>query len=302
MDKTFTGKTLDDAVAKACEYLGIPQEGFYDYEIVSEPTKGFLGIGSKPAVIKIQDGKNSVDTEKYGVVGKNDAEVFLSEYLRKLLSKMGVSEYDESVELNDNVINIHLKGEELNFYTKKNSDIVESLQFLLAVTVNKVFDSSYKVTLNFNDYKEKSAARLEALAVKTADRVLKTKKKVTLQPMSSYQRRIVHAKLHDAENITTFSVGSEPNRKVVIAYDGPDRPFMKKESDGNQSFDSRSRSNRGGGKPFNPAGLNKSRSPRRNNERRPVSEAPSQRVEKVKVLYPGPGFDGNDGSSGFGEE
>ncbi len=215
---------------------------------------------------------------------------------------MGVSHYEENIEVNENVVNIQLNGDEIDCYTKRNTDIVESLQFILAVTVNKVLDGNYKITLNINDYKEKSTARLEALAVKTAKQVQRTKRKVTLKAMTPYQRRIVHSRLHDFENITTFSVGTEPNRKVVIAYDGPDKPFVKKE-DGGRSSERRNERNsdrRGGGRPFNSSALDSGR-PRRRNDNRGRTPAAPKPVEKVKVLFPGHIVENEENKSNFAE-
>lgn len=292
MDKIFTGKTIEDALKNACDALGVSQENLF-YEIVEYPSKGFLGIGGKPASIKVPDTSSPED--------------YISTYLKDLFLKMGVSDYDENIEINENIINIQLDGEEIGYYTKKNTDIVDSLQFLLAVSVNKAFDGNYKVTLNINDYKQKSASRLETLAVKTAKQVLRTKKKVTLGAMSPYQRRIVHSRLHEFENITTFSIGTEPNRKVVVAYDGPDKPLVRREDGtpetGRRNAGSaparrnggRSSSERGGGKPFNPGALgHNSRPPRRREERPSAPAAP--KVEKIKVLYPGPGADSGEKS------
>jgi hypothetical protein len=98
---------------------------------------------------------------------------------------------------------------------------------MLAITVNKKYDEHYKVTFNINDYKEKSVSRVEAVAVKAAKSVQRTRRKVILFPMSAYQRRIVHSKLQGFDNITTYSIGTEPERKVVVAYqyaEGEARP------------------------------------------------------------------------------
>lgn len=279
MDKFFTGKTIDDAVLKACESLNISQESI-SYEIVEMPSKGFLGIGNKPAKIKVSD--------------QNGPKEYVSNYLKELFFLMGISDYEESIDFEENIINIQLNGEKIGYYTQRNTDVVESLQFLIAVTVNKEFDGNFKITLNINDYREKSSERLENLALKTAKQVLKNKRKITLRSMSSYQRRIIHSKLHDIENITTFSVGTEPNRKVVVAYDGPDKPLSLNEKGtvGKKNFDNRNKKSRGGGKPFNPSKLNKSEF---------SSKKEDKKVEKVKILYPGPGSEENKSDSTFDE-
>lgn len=287
MDKIFTGKTIDDAVFNACEELGVSKDNLV-YEILEIETKGLFGRIKKPASIKVSD--------------NSGPENFISGYLKELFLKMGISDYEENVEIDGNIVNVSLKGDEIDCYTKRNTDIVEALQFILAVTVNKLFDGNYKITLNINDYREKSTSRLEALAVKTAKQVQKTKRKVTLKPMTPYQRRIIHSRLHDFENITTFSVGAEPNRKVVIAYDGPDRPLVKREEGARPS--GKRNSERGGGRPFDPSGLDKDRPRRRNNggdRRRNNSQSAPKPVEKVKVLFPGHIVENDENKSNFAE-
>lgn len=206
MEINFTGKTIEEAVERAAEELKISKDDF-SYEVVDYPNKGFLGIGSKSAKIK--------------VTYQASPQVYVSSYLRELFSLLGVENYKEKIELTDEkTLTIQLDGEELIPFTLKYTDIVESVQFLLIMAVNKQLDDHFKIIFNINDYKEKAASRLEALAVKTAVQVSKTKRKVALSPMSSYQRRIIHSRLQTFDNITTYSVGSEPNRKVVIAFQG----------------------------------------------------------------------------------
>lgn len=208
MNKTFEGKTVEEAVKAASKELGLASDAF-TYTVTDVGSKGFLGIGAKNAVIE--------------VTVRNDPEGFLSGYLKELFGMLGVTDYSEKIEIGeDKVINIQLDGEGLDAYTEKNTDIMDSLQFLLAITVNKKFDEHYKVTFNVNDYKEKSVSRIEALAVKNAKQVQRTHRKIILFPMSAYQRRIVHSKLQNFENITTYSIGTEPDRKVVIAYQYPE--------------------------------------------------------------------------------
>ena len=143
---------------------------------------------------------------------------------------------------------------------------------LISLSINKETGKHYKISLNINDYKEKTKTRLEALAMKIAGQVEKSHRKVTLNAMSSYQRRIIHSKLQEVENITTFSVGEEPNRKVVIAYNGPDaekkpRKFTPPNLSGYK---------RGGKK-----GGNKNRG-----DRKPKEFVPQETPSDVKPFFP----------------
>lgn len=273
MIKLFEGKTIDLAVKNASRALNIPVEKI-SYEIVSMPTKGFLGIGAKSATIKIE-------------IEEGPA-AYISSYLRQVYEYLGIFDYKEKIEVEENgVINIQLDGEALNEFAEKNLDIVDSLQFLLAVTVNKKFDDHYKVTFNVNNYKEKAAVKVEDVAVKAAKQVQRTHKKVTLHPMSAYQRRIVHSKLQQFANITTFSIGTEPDRKVVIAYQYDNKKGNFEKDDKNN----KNRNNRNSGN----EGRNNFRNGQPRNKR-PVSSktestpaVPQQ--PKVKQLYPRPADD-----------
>lgn len=267
MTKLFEGKTVDIAVENASKELNIPVAKL-TYEIVTMPTKGFLGIGAKNATIKVE--------VEDGPAG------FVREYLKQVYEYLGIFDYKEKIDIDANgCINIQLDGEALNEFTEKNLDIVDSLQFLLAVTINKKYDEHYKVTFNVNDYKERSSSKVEELAVKTAKQVQRTHKKVTLHPMSAYQRRIVHSKLQQFDNITTFSVGTEPDRKVVIAYQFDN----KKGYSGNDERPNRGKTNRSSGHDGHRNGQDR--------KKRPVSSKTEStpgvvQQPKVKQLYPRP--------------
>jgi len=154
MIKDFEGKTVEEAVEVACRELNLTTDDF-SYEVKELPTRGFLGIGAKNAVITV-----TID---------DDPKNYLSNYLRELFGFMNVTGYTESIEITeDKLINIQLNGDILDPFTERHSDIVDAIQFMLAITVNKKYDEHYKVTFNVNDYKEKSVSRVEAIAVKTA--------------------------------------------------------------------------------------------------------------------------------------
>lgn len=207
MENIYTGKTLESALETAEKEIGVKKDDF-TYEILEYPAKGFLGIGTKLAKIK--------------VIYEESPEKTVENYIVDLFRLCDIKGYTIDISTEGEYINVQVNGEEANLFVTKQFDTVEAMQMLISLTLNKDLDKHYKVSLNVNDYKEKTKTRLEALALKIADQVKKSHRKVTLNAMSSYQRRIIHSKLQEVENITTFSVGEEPNRKVVIAYNGPD--------------------------------------------------------------------------------
>ena len=206
--KTFTGKTIEAAVETAAKELGMSSDMF-SYEIEAMPKKGFLGIGAIPAKIVVN----------YEVSVEDRVE----EYLTGLFRIVGLEGCKTSISVDGDNIGITIDGDAADIFTRRQGEEMEALQWIIALSLNRDSDTKYKVTLNINNYREEIKQRLEALAAKTAKQVLKTQRRVTLNPMSAFQRRIIHTYLQNEENITTYSVGSEPNRKVVISYQGEGR-------------------------------------------------------------------------------
>ena len=205
MKKTFTGKTIEAAVENAVKALGMSSDMF-SYEIETLPKKGFLGIGAVPAKIVVN----------YDVSVEDRVE----EYLTGLFRIVGLEGCKTSIAVDGENISITIDGDDADIFTQRQGEELEALQWIIALSLNRDGDTKYRVTLNINNYREKIKERLEALAAKTAKQVLKTHRRVTLNPMSAFQRRIIHTYLRNEENITTYSVGSEPNRKVVVSYQG----------------------------------------------------------------------------------
>ncbi len=209
MEKIYKGRTIEDAVAKACEELGLTTDDF-SQEVLDLGSKGFLGIGAKEAVVKI--------------TYTPDACAAVREYLEGLFDRMGIEDAALDITLEKDTVVIQVTGESASILMKNRGEGVDALQLILSLVVNNDCGEYYKISFNVNDYKEKTRTRLEALAVKTANQVLKNRRKTTLSPMTSFQRRIIHAKLQDVENITTYSIGEDPNRRVVVSYSGEDGP------------------------------------------------------------------------------
>jgi len=297
MIKDFEGKTVEEAVEVACRELNLTTDDF-SYEVKELPTRGFLGIGAKNAVITV-----TID---------DDPKNYLSNYLRELFGFMNVTGYTESIEITeDKLINIQLNGDILDPFTERHSDIVDAIQFMLAITVNKKYDEHYKVTFNVNDYKEKSVSRVEAIAVKTAKTVQRSRRKVILFPMSAYQRRIVHSKLQSFDNITTYSIGTEPERKVVVAYQYPDGQKEKRnynslnkqnrannsyrsrggeeDQERNENSENRYRNGRGGyrsnGGRYNRNGQNRGQGRSYGGAQRTEETPAAPQPSKIKLLY-----------------
>lgn len=197
------GKTVEEALALALEELGVGEEDV-TYTVLEEPSKGFLGIGTKDALVKVE--------VKDSVAGC--AKKFLSDIFSAMDLEVGIDVVHE-----DDSINIDLSGDNMGIIIGKRGDTLDSLQYLTSLVANKNRDKyAYtRVTLDTEGYREKRVESLKALSERLAAKVGRSGKRYTLEPMNPYERRIIHANLQDNEYVTTFSIGEEPYRKVVIA-------------------------------------------------------------------------------------
>ncbi len=198
----MVGKTVDDAVNAALAELNAKKEDV-DVEVLEEGSKGFLGMGSKDAKVRVS----------LKCTPQNKAVDFLS----GLFDVWGLN-VKISTELDGDVLKVELDGDDMGVVIGKRGETLDALQHLTSLNVNTGDGDFVKVSLDTEGYREKRVKTLESLAAKLASKVAKTRHNVTLEPMNSYERRIIHASLQDNEFVTTYSVGQSPNRKVVIAY------------------------------------------------------------------------------------
>lgn len=122
-----------------------------------------------------------------------------------------------SASMEDDTLLVNLDGENMGIIIGKRGDTLDSLQYLTSLVVNQQCENYVKVTIDTENYREKRTEALLALSSRLAEKVAKTGKKFTLEPMNPYERRVIHSNLQDHESVTTFSIGTEPYRKVVIA-------------------------------------------------------------------------------------
>ena len=202
--KEFTGKTVDDALTNATVSLGVTSSEI-KYEVVEEGSSGFLGIGSKDAIIKVV-----ISTEE-------DPKQVAKEFLDGVFEAMQL-EVNISMEFNeeDDTLLIDLAGPEMGVLIGKRGQTLDSLQYLTNLTVNRSSEKYTRVKIDTEDYRRRRKETLENLAKNMASKVKRTKKAVTLEAMNPYERRIIHSALQNDNNVTTHSEGEEPYRYVVI--------------------------------------------------------------------------------------
>ncbi|MCR5586365.1 MAG: protein jag [Lachnospiraceae bacterium] len=202
--KEFTGKTVDDALTNATVSLGVTSDQI-KYEVVEEGSTGFLGIGSKDAIIKVVI---SADEDP-----KEVAKEFLDGVFEAMQLEVNISmSFDEE----DKTLSIDLAGPEMGVLIGKRGQTLDSLQYLTNLAVNRSSENYTRVKIDTEDYRRRRKETLENLARNMASKVKRTKKSVTLEAMNPYERRIIHSALQNDNNVTTHSEGEEPYRYVVI--------------------------------------------------------------------------------------
>jgi Predicted RNA-binding protein len=198
-----TAKTVNDAITEACQKLVVTSDKL-DYIVVEEGSSGFLGIGSKPAVIKARVKCSSIPER---------AKEFLGEVFNAMNMVVTLDvKYDEE---NKN-LNIDLSGDEMGILIGKRGQTLDSLQYLVSLVVNKGSEEYIRVKVDTEDYRKRRKETLENLAKNIAYKVKRTKRSVSLEPMNPYERRVIHSALQNDRYVTTHSEGEEPFRRVVV--------------------------------------------------------------------------------------
>ncbi len=200
--KEFKGKTVEEAITQASIELGAASTEL-ETEIVEKGSTGFLGIGSKPAVIKARV--------------KNDIVRDTKEYLEKIFNAMEIeAEIDINYDKENETMDINLEGPEMGILIGKRGQTLDSLQYLISLFVNKKSESYIRVKLDTENYRARRKETLENLAKNIAFKVKRTRRSFTLEPMNPFERRIIHSTLQNDKFVATRSEGEEPYRRVVV--------------------------------------------------------------------------------------
>jgi spoIIIJ-associated protein len=214
-----TAKTIEQAMEIGAMELGVKKEDVTP-EVLELPKKGFLGIGATGYKVKI-----------LGKLSNSDTAV---EFLEKMIGHMKINAVPKVIEETDDEVKIDIVGEGLGALIGYHGEILDSLQYLAYLAVNKDDGEDaeegaeagdkkpgvVKITLDIENYRKKREETLRSLAKKMAERVQKYSRPVTLEPMSPYERRIIHSAIQDMEGVSTHSIGQENERRIVISKDG----------------------------------------------------------------------------------
>ena len=198
-----SAKSVELAVQEALSELGITRDDA-ETEVLEEGAKGFLGLGAKDAMVRVT--KKTPDVAKLAV-----------DFLTDVTKAMGLDVAFETELTDGNALKIEMSGEKMGLLIGKRGDTLNALQYLTSMAVNKQTEEYTKINLDTENYRAKRQEVLVKLAKKLAGSVVRSGKSITLEPMSPGERRIIHYTLQNNNKVKTYSVGDEPNRKVVIA-------------------------------------------------------------------------------------
>lgn len=196
----YNAKTVEEAIKKACEDLGIEQEQL-NYSVIEEKK----GLFSKKAVIEV-----------YTIA---DVIEYTQLYIKKIISDLEL-ECTTSATLDDGVIKVVLDTNHNSILIGKNGKTLQAINNLVRSGVNNHFKKRYRILLDINQYKDEKYSKITRLAKRIAKEVQKTHVTATLDPMTSDERRIVHNVLGNMRNIATESIGHGKERQITIKYVG----------------------------------------------------------------------------------
>lgn len=264
-----TGKTEEEAVAKALAQLGLDRDDV-SVEILERAKSGFLGLGSCPAKVRVSYGEETDDapvsqeepqapqtaapapkqekkqeksaerrpekrkepkqpavketpapqaTQDLGEEVNDEKAAAIRTFLSGLLEQMESPAQVRVYLPEKGRYKVILEGENLGVLIGRRGETLDAIQQLTSYAVNRSASGRVRVQLDAEGYREKREQSLQHLARKVAGKVTKYRRSVTLEPMNAYERHVIHTALQDVPGVTTYSTGTEPNRRVIVAYD-----------------------------------------------------------------------------------
>ena len=234
-----SAKTEDLAIAAALEELGLSRDDV-TIEILERAKSGFLGFGASPAKVKVSYEVPDVVVEEPApvvveeaaaeevVACENTAHEKVYNFVNGLLEHMGVRANIEITEKEDGSINVNLSGKGMGVVIGRRGETLDAIQHLTNYAVNHGSEKRLHVSVDAEAYRAKREEALVRLAEKMAAKAIKYKRSMALEPMNSYERHVIHAALQDYEGVSTSSIGTEPNRRVVVAYEKPQQEVSNK--------------------------------------------------------------------------
>ena len=221
------GKTTAEAVDKGLKELGVSKNQV-EVKVLEEKKKSFFSI-LDPHIVKVEltvkegvepETENREYKEKVYIKptidelkkGKEQVEKFLKEFLIKISDKISYK-----IDTNEESIDVELIGDDASKLIGYRGETLNAVQVLISNIASKNSEHSVKVVVDIENYREKRKNTLEELATKIEKTVKRTGKKITLEPMTPYERKIIHTKLQNSEFVKTYSIGENNNRRIVVS-------------------------------------------------------------------------------------
>lgn len=198
---TASGETVDEAIKSALEQLNLSKDEA-EIDIIDEGKKGFFGIfGASRAIVKV--------TEAFDNISKAE------EFLKSMITNMNIETTIETI-VEDNHVTYNLSGDKIAILIGKRGQTLNAIQYLVQLVINKNTKQFHSITVDAEGYRERRKETLESLALKMADKSKRMNRKVALEPMPAFERKIIHAALQNKSSVQTYSDGNEPHRHIVI--------------------------------------------------------------------------------------
>ena len=220
----FEGKTTNKAIEKGLKELKVSKNKVDIVVLENEKKRSFFSI-LEPRVVKVQIKlKDDVETfekspntsREKTIISFDEIEKNLDAFLKQFIGSLPKNDFTYKMDYDGKYLKIDINGENAGYLIGYRGEVLNSLQDIISNIVNKNSEDKIRVVLNIGNYREKRTKDLEILADKIAKSVLNTKKSITLEPMSAFERKVIHTKLQEYDELDTHSIGEEPNRKVVI--------------------------------------------------------------------------------------
>ncbi len=244
-----SGKTEEAAIAAALEELGLDRDDV-SVEIVERAKSGFLGIGASPAVVRVQYEAPDEELETAAEAAAESPAAAPAEaqpaaapaapaadepesyariraFVSGLLEHMGIQAEIEITARENGGVNVNLSGSNMGAVIGRRGETLDAIQHLTNYAINRGSDKHMHISVDAESYRAKREESLVRLAEKMAAKAIKYKRSMALEPMNSYERHVIHTALQDYEGVTTSSTGTEPNRRVVVSYEKPQRTSNK---------------------------------------------------------------------------
>lgn len=250
MKKEFTAKTVEEAKELAAAEFGVSADEI-DFDILEQPRKGLFGMkgsarvmasyeapaapeaptapaeevsAEEPAPASFEDENEGEEApelpEDFDI--ENSAKVQTAKkYLTDVLHALGLENFEINAIRREGNIVLDITGEKLGVVIGRRGETLDSLQYLTILASNRTEESYCRISIDCNGYRDKRRETLESLAKRTSAKVIKQGRKIALEPMNPYERRIIHSCVAEIEGVSSHSTGVEPYRKVVIYADKP---------------------------------------------------------------------------------